>query len=287
MVLTYLSYATGVFHVTWATRSPFTGLALFFAIHVPLLWGLYGSGSVTLFEYMVLYPLVAAAAALLGFLYSLRMNIGALVRWFAPPCADGSHRAQWRSVCRHAFFIALLIVAPALPLELYRSNTFVGGLVSLLVAVLAHVVYWTATRCDVYLGDDPVGRRTFSIWCSVLDVVLLRLAYTLISMTWSDFLYTAWPFYVMLASLVIAIGPVLLLLEFGFLRRGDAARCGCGASPCQCAARRAVLYSQPPAPADGVAYVVAFGTQERVERSVPVITATPLTLAELSRLKSV
>jgi hypothetical protein len=238
MVLSYVTYATAVFHLAWATRSPFFALALFFCVHVPLAWAVWGTGIVGAHEYFVLYPAVAAAAALLGFVYALRVNCGALVTWLAwrracacvnvCACAEAV-RTQWRSVARHAFFVALLVVAPALPLELYE-NAFVGGLVSLLVAVLAHILYWWATHADCALSCSGVARRTFSVWTAVLDVVLLRLASTLVYMLWPDFLYTLWPLYVILASIGVALGPALALLEWA-----------CRAPPCACAQCRGVV----------------------------------------------
>lgn len=218
MVLSYLTYATGVFHVALATGSPFVALTLFFLVHVSLLWPLYGLGastSVDEFEYFSLYPLVACAAALLAHVLVARTRARARIVWFeqgsSPECC-----AQRRVVVWHLVYTALLVVGPALVLELYVSNAFVGGLVSWVSAIFVHVLAWhyyktCAAPCE------PVAHRTFALWSALLDVFVLRLAYTIAYAVWDEFLFTSWPVYVMLAS--CALGFVaLLVLECCFLR---------------------------------------------------------------------
>lgn len=242
MVLAYITYTVGVFHLSWSLRSPLAAIALFFLVHVPLLWGLLGTGAISELEYFVYYPLAACAAALLGFLYTWRLNNPALIGPFAPPCPRlCDHWRQWLSVVKHTFFVALLIVAPALPLELYTRNTFVGGLVSLLVAFFVHVLYWQCAKRSPSIGATHVQRRTFFLWNGIFDL-FLRLCYTVPHMVDSDFRFTTWPLYVTLASIAFAIIPILLVLELVFLRPAEPRASACREHECyRCAPKHACV----------------------------------------------
>ena len=184
MVLSYLTYATGVFHVTLATGSPFVALTLFLLTHVSLLWPLYGLGGaasgVDEFEYFSLYPLVACAAALLAHVLASRTRARPRLVWLAAG-ESAECCAQRRLVVWHLLYAALLVVGPALALELYTSNPFVGGLVSWVSAVLAHALAWQFYKsCAAATACEPVAHRTLALWSALLDVLVLRLAYTVV-----------------------------------------------------------------------------------------------------------
>lgn len=253
MVLTYATYASGAFNLALATRSAPTAAAAFFVLHVPLLWARYGTGRVGEYEYLVYYPLVACAAALLGFLFAGRMARRAVLDWLRRPCDDCSHHTQWALVARHAVCVALLIVAPALPLELYVSNTFVGGIVSLLVALLAHLIYWAATRCDIVSVREAIAHRTAALWAAIIDIGLLRLGYTIVHMLWPSFRYTTWPFFVEAIAVGVALLPTLLVLEFCCLRAGD-----CDEADCDVTLDPSTACAVPAASCDGVRRIPIF-----------------------------
>ena len=237
MALAYITYTIGVFHFSWALRSSLAALVLFFLVHVPLLWGLLGTGAVSETEYFIYYPMAACAAALLGFLYAWRLNNRAVIGPMMPACPRlGDHWRQWTSVVKHSFLVSLLVVAPALPLELYTRNTFVGGIVSLLTSALVHVLYWLCARRSPSVGDTAVQRRTFFIWNAIFDL-FLRTFYTVPHMAWSDFRFTIWPLYATLASIAFAIVPMVIVLELVFLRPSEPRPCARGHECYRCAPR--------------------------------------------------
>lgn len=215
MTLTYTSYISAVFVWAWATRQPFWPTTLAFLFHVPFWYGVFGTQSVPPFEFFVYYPAMFVAAALLGFVFTFRINNAELVTWFYEPEAS-DYRSQWASNVKWIAMI-LLLHTPSVPLELIHTS-WIAGLVSIVVALIAYLVVWLVNRRDTRVSQDAVARRTFFFWIAVFDVVLLRLPYTVTYMVWPAVRTTFWPLYIAIISVGAALLVGILVLEYVFLR---------------------------------------------------------------------
>lgn len=213
--LAYVSYASAIFIWTLLTRAPFFVLTTFFLFHAVLYRAVWGTGVVSLEEFLVYYSAVAVLAAVLGYVVAFRLNVRRLVVWLR--ACDTECGRSWLSVARYGCFM-FLFLAPSIPLEMLPNKRWLGGLLSLLVALLVHLMFWACARRDCYLNPEPAGRLTFFVWAFVFDWLIIRFGWTVVWMIWPGFYpHSFWPLYVALGSLAVGLIAVIVM-EFGFLR---------------------------------------------------------------------